>query len=100
MKRAQMALLGLALSSSLLAATSKTFDATYVATVAGIPSGTKAVTVWIPLPVSRDGQTVRDVRIDSPYKWTRYHDDMYGNDYAVASVENPPADLSVTVRFA
>jgi len=68
MMRTRMALAGLALAltSSLFAAT-KTFDATYVATVAGIPPGTKAVTVWLPLPVTRDAQTVHDVTIDSPY---------------------------------
>jgi len=90
--------LALALTSSLFAAT-KTFDATYVATVAGIPPGTKAVTVWLPLPVTRDAQTVHDVTIDSPYAWTRHHDALYGNDYAVAKIENPPADLAVHVRF-
>lgn len=98
MKRAWMALAGLGIALSSFAST-KTYDATYVATVAGIPEGAKSVVVWLPLPVSRDGQVVRDVKIDSPYKWTRHHDAAYGNDYAVATISHPPADLAVHVRF-
>ena len=75
----------------------KTFEATYTATVSGIDA--KRVTVWIPLPVSRDAQSVRDVEIDSPYHWTRHRDARYGNEYAVATIEQPPADLKVNVRF-
>jgi transglutaminase-like putative cysteine protease len=42
---------------------------------------------------------VRDLAIESPYKWTRHHDGVYGNEYAVATIANPPQDLSVPVRF-
>ena len=31
-----------------------------------VPAGLKSMTVWIPLPVSRGGQTISDIRIDSP----------------------------------
>lgn len=78
----------------------KTFEASYTATVANVPAGTKNLKVWIPLPISRGNQTVSDVVIDSPFKWTRYHDKTFGNDYAFTTIAEPPAgDLSVTVRF-
>lgn len=84
-----------------LAATTKTksIDATYVATVSAIPAGTNEVRVWIPLPASRGAQIVSDVAIDSPYRWTRAKDAEFGNEYAVATIANPPADLSVKVNF-
>jgi transglutaminase-like putative cysteine protease len=77
----------------------KSFDVTYTATVSGIPDGTKDLTVWIPLPVSRGAQTVHDVAIDAPYAFQR-EKDTNGNEYAVATIPHPPAgDLVVKVRF-
>jgi transglutaminase-like putative cysteine protease len=99
MKKVLSAALALSIATAAMAGTAKTFRATYTATVNGIPEGTKEVTVWIPLPASAGPQSVRDVDIESPYKWTRHRDDVYGNEYAVATIANPPADLTVPVRF-
>jgi transglutaminase-like putative cysteine protease len=91
-----VALLALAFTSQ----KSKTFDATYSGLISGLPQGVNEVKVWIPLPVSRGAQTVSDVIIDSPYKWARYKDAEFGNEYAFATIENPPAgDLAVRVSF-
>lgn len=93
--------LALALSAAVVLADTpkKSFDVTYTATVSGIPEGTKNLTVWIPLPVSRGAQTVRDVAIDAPYAFTRSHD-TNGNEYAVATIAQPPVgDLVVKVHF-
>jgi len=77
----------------------KSFDVTYTATVGGIPEGTKDLTLWIPLPVTRGAQRVSDVAIDAPYAFTR-HRDANGNEYAVAKIAQPPAgDVVVKVRF-
>ena len=82
------------------AANTNHFDATYTATVAGVPEGLKELEVWIPLPVTRGAQTVSDVQIDSPYKFTRYTDPVFGNQYAYARIANPPAgDLAFKVHF-
>jgi transglutaminase-like putative cysteine protease len=76
----------------------KTFDATYVATVSGIPEGAKELKLWIPLPVTRGAQTVSNVAIDAPYTFERHKEG--GNEYAFATIANPPAgDLTVKVRF-
>jgi transglutaminase-like putative cysteine protease len=78
----------------------KSFEASYTGTVANVPAGTKNLKVWIPLPISRGNQTVSNVVIEGPYKWTRHHDATFGNDYAFTTIAEPPAgDLQVTVRF-
>ena len=83
-----------------LFASDKTFDATYVATIKDVPAGLKTMTVWIPLPVSRGGQTISDVRIDSPLKWMQTSEGAFGDRYAYAKVINPPAgDFMVKVHF-
>ena len=93
--------LALALSATLAVAetTKKSFDVTYTATVSGIAEGTKDLTVWIPLPVSRGAQSVSDVAIDAAYPFTRAHD-ANGNEYAVAKIAQPPAgNVVVKVHF-
>lgn len=100
MKRALVAALLLLAAASAFAAKSKSFEATYTATVANIPAGTHDLTVWIPLPVSRGAQQITDVTIDSPYKFTKHVEKEFGNHYAVATIADPPAgDLVVRVHF-
>lgn len=87
-------------TATVFAATANHFDATYIATVAGVPEGLKELEIWIPLPVTRGAQTVSNVEIDSPYKFTRYTDPVFGNQYAHARIANPPAgDLAFKVHF-
>jgi transglutaminase-like putative cysteine protease len=83
-----------------LFASDKIFEATYVATIKDVPAGLKKMTVWIPLPVSRGGQTISHVRIDSPLAWTETSEGTFGDRYAYAKVSNPPAgDFMVKVHF-
>ena len=92
--------LSLLCAANVLAATANTYDATYIATVTGIPGGLKELEVWIPLPVTRGAQTVSGVTIESPYDFKRYHDAQFGNEYAFARIANPPAgDLAFKVHF-
>jgi transglutaminase-like putative cysteine protease len=84
----------------LFASGSRTFEATYIATVKDVPAGLKEMTVWIPLPVSRGGQTVSDVRIESPQKWVETSEREFGDRYAHTTIANPPAgDFVVKVHF-
>ena len=100
MKQTILALALTLAAAAAFASPAKKYDITYTATVSGIAEGTKNLEVWIPLPVSRGAQTVSDVVIDSPYRFTRRHDAAFGNEYAVATVPAPPAgDLVVKVRF-
>src|SRR5260370_17134212 len=84
----------------LFAAGSKAFEATYIATVKDVPAGLKEMRVWIPLPVSRGGQTVSDVRIESPQRWTEKTEGEFGDLYAYTTIANPPAgDFAVNGHF-
>jgi transglutaminase-like putative cysteine protease len=93
------ALIALALATSLSAAESKTYDATYVATLSEIRQPTEKLNVWIPLPASSEHQTVSDVTIESPYEFTRYREAAWGNEYAHATIANPPSSISIRVKF-
>lgn len=89
----------LALATSVFAADSKTYNATYIATLSEIAQPTPKLDVWIPLPSSTDFQTVSDVTIESPYNFTRYREAAWGNEYAHATIENPPSSIAVRVKF-
>src|SRR3954454_11900710 len=101
MKKTLLIAAALSLATAALAAEkTKSFDATYTATIAGVPAGTNELKVWIPLPATRGAQSVSDVAIDSPYKFERYKDAEFGNEYAFATIANPPAgDLAIKVNF-
>jgi transglutaminase-like putative cysteine protease len=88
----------LAFATSLLAE-SKTYDATYVATLSDIPAGIEKLDVWIPLPQSSEHQTIRDVTIESPYTFTRHTESAWRNEYAHTVVPKPPSSLTFKVKF-
>lgn len=78
----------------------RVFEATYTATLTDIPSHAATMTVWIPLPVTRDGQKITDVEIDSPYNWHRAKEAIYGDAYAYATIARPAnGTFSVRVHF-
>jgi transglutaminase-like putative cysteine protease len=98
--RKRLALPLLFVCISAFGATSKTFDVTYTATIAKVPAGLEELQVWIPLPASRGWQQVSNVTIDAPFPFTRHREKEFGNEYAFATIQNPPAgDLTVRVRF-
>ncbi len=99
LKKALTAVLLLS-AAAVSAENSKRIEATYTATIAGIPPGTREVKVWVPLPMSRMAQDVSDIVIDSPYRFVQYEEKEFGNHYAFATITDPPAgDLVVRVRF-
>ena len=81
----------------MFAENAKTFDATYTATVAKVPAGLAEMDVWIPLPETRGYQHVSNVIIDAPFKFTRHTEKEFGNQYAYATIPNPPIPSSVTI---
>jgi len=102
LRRVMRKLLFLLLAAAALPlfASDKTFQATYVATIKDVPAGLKSMTVWIPLPVSRGGQTISDVRIDSPLKWMQTSEGTFGDRYAYTKISHPAAgDFMVKVHF-
>lgn len=100
LRRLLIPLLFVVFPLSLFAADSRTFEGTYVGTIKEVPSGLAKLTVWVPLPVSRGGQAVSNVRIESPYHFVEHTDAATGNRYATATIAHPPAgDLVVRVHF-
>ncbi len=93
-------LLLIAMAIPLHGGTMKTFDATYTAVVAHVPAGLPELRIWIPLPASRGWQQVSNVTIEAPFPFTRHREKEFGNEYAFATIPNPPeGDLTVRVRF-
>ncbi len=79
---------------------SRTFDATYTATIRNIPADAGVLNVWIPLPTTRPEQAITDVIIDSPYDWKRLKESEFGDEYAFAKIPAPlTGELTVRVRF-
>lgn len=78
---------------------SRTYEASYVATISDIPAGIAKVDVWVPLPQTSEHQTVSALSIDSPYAFVKKTEDGWGNVYAHAVVTDPPATIETRVRF-
>ncbi len=100
MFRRLIAPLLLVIAIPLQAGTMKTFEATYTAVVSHVPEGLPELKVWIPLPASRGWQHVSNATIEAPFPFTRQREKEFGNEYAFATIPNPPAgDLTIRVRF-
>ncbi len=70
----------------------RTFRFTYSFTVKDIPSGTKRVRVWIPVPQTDQHQTVRVLSVKAPVKTRVMQESQYGNRMMYAEIENSAAD--------
>lgn len=78
----------------------RTFAATYVATVNEVPAGLSRLEVWVPLPADTPDQTIRDLKIGSPYPGSIRQEKEYGNQYFYFSAAPPrPGPLEVKVSF-
>ncbi|MGE5344804.1 MAG: transglutaminase-like domain-containing protein [Acidithiobacillales bacterium] len=69
---------------------SRTFDATYIGTIAPLPKDAKRVDVWIPIPSDTPHQEVRDLKISTPFPAT-IGKDSAGNSVAHFTVGDPAA---------
>jgi transglutaminase-like putative cysteine protease len=68
---------------------SRTFRFTYNFTVKNIPSGTKRVRVWVPVPQTDQHQTVRILALKAPAKTRITQEPEYGNRMLYAEIQNP-----------
>ena len=69
-------------------APSRTFRFTYTFTVKDIPSGTKLVRVWVPVPRTDQHQTVRVLGVKAPTKTQMTQEPEYGNRMMYAEMQN------------
>ncbi len=78
----------------------RTFRFSYNFTVKDIPSGTKRVRVWVPVPQSDPHQTVRVLAVESPVKTRMTHETEYGNRMMYAEIQNPTSDKAAfTIEY-
>jgi transglutaminase-like putative cysteine protease len=68
---------------------SRTFHFTYNFTIKDIPSGTKRVRVWVPVPQSDEHQTVRVIAVKAPAKTQMTNEREYRNRMMYAEMVNP-----------
>jgi transglutaminase-like putative cysteine protease len=70
----------------------RTFHFTYSFTVKEIPTGTRRVRVWVPVPHTDEHQTVRVLAVKGPVKTQMTQEAEYGNRMMYAEIQNPAAD--------
>jgi transglutaminase-like putative cysteine protease len=83
--------------SSKATSAARNFEFAYVTKVPVLPAGAKVSRIWIPLPQSDSYQTIGDLKIQSPFPYSRHRDSEYGNEYAY--VEIPAGKLAVPVEL-
>src|SRR5205823_14052467 len=78
----------------------RSFEASYVATVQEVPAGLARLEGWIPVPSDSPEQTVRNVRVDSPYPGEIRREKEHGDRYFYFSTDAPKSGpLDIRVRF-
>lgn len=77
------------------------FEFSYVARVPCLPQAAKILRIWIPLPQSNGYQSIKGLRIESPFAYAQHRDAAYGNEYLYLEV--PAAEVAepaeIRVRF-
>jgi transglutaminase-like putative cysteine protease len=79
----------------------RSFEATYVGTVAALPATAKKVDVWIPLPADGPYQTIAEVKVQAPAPFTLERDSA-GNRLAHFVLDKPEQlgkDLEVRATY-
>jgi transglutaminase-like putative cysteine protease len=78
----------------------RTFRFTYNFSVKEIPSGTKRVRVWVPVPQSDQHQTVRVLAVKAPVRTRMTQEPEYRNRMMYAEIQNPGAsELKFTLEY-
>jgi transglutaminase-like putative cysteine protease len=78
----------------------RTFRFTYNFSVKDIPSGTKRVRVWVPVPQSDQHQTVRVLAVKAPVRTRMTQEPEYSNRMMYAEIQNPGAiELKFTLEY-
>jgi transglutaminase-like putative cysteine protease len=63
-----------------------------------VADGAKKVRAWLTMPQEDRNQTVKDLKIDSPYPY-RIEKDADGNSFVYVEVDNPPKEFKVVETF-
>ncbi len=87
-------------ASSETSAPLRDFEFTYLTRIPTLPADAKTSRIWIPLPQSDRYQTIGDLKIETPFAYTRHRDPEYGNEYLYLQVPaakvSEPAEVRVS----
>jgi|SRR5271156_4886485 len=70
----------------------RNFEFTYIARIPPLPADAKTSRIWIPLPQSDRFQSIANLKIETPFTYTKHRDPEYGNEYVYLQV--PAAKVS------
>lgn len=98
--RAVSALMGLSLLAVSRASETpeRSIALTYKAVIKEIPSGTRSVEVWLPVPQDNHVQKVWDLQVSAPARYRITRDSEYGNRFLYVRVVNPTS-AAMTVEM-
>jgi transglutaminase-like putative cysteine protease len=89
-------------ASSKASSAARTFEFRYLTRIPELPADAKVSRIWIPLPQSDAYQTVSELKVESPFTYSRHRDSEYGNEYAYLEVPATkvaePAEVRVTFQ--
>lgn len=86
-------------ADTILAARTLKTRFTYKTSVPSIPSGTKQVRLWLPIPSDGPYQTVSNVKVASPSSHRITTESKFGNRMVFVEAQNPGSSLDVSVSF-
>lgn len=101
---AALLLVGFSLSASrkpVPAVPSRAFQFTTVVHVPALPSGSRQLKLWIPLPYQDAYQSVAQLKIESPVAYKIEREPQYGDRYAYLAVNasKTPGPFDITISF-
>jgi transglutaminase-like putative cysteine protease len=59
----------------------RNFEFTYLTRIPALPRDAGILRIWIPIPQSGSYQSIRDLKIESPFPYVKHRDHEYGNEY-------------------
>jgi transglutaminase-like putative cysteine protease len=93
--------LGAAFSaSSDPSASLRNFEFTYLTRIPILSADAKTSRIWIPLPQSDRYQTIRNLKIDTTFAYSRHRDPEYGNEYVYLQVPAAKVTVPAEVRVS
>ena len=87
-------------ASSEASAPLRNFEFTYLTRIPALPTDAKTSRIWIPLPQSDGYQTIGDLKIETPFAYTKHRDPEYGNEYLYLRVPAAKATEPSEVRVS
>ncbi len=78
----------------------RTFEFTYLTKIPASPAGGKTLRIWIPLPRSDPYQRIGALKIESRFRFAKYRDPEYGNEYLYLQVSAAQVSSPEEVRVS